>query len=72
MTDFLEKKLGILIDGVWTVKEAAVCGAAVLLVLLAVFFVVRRLVQRSQRKKNAIFSNSKNKYKSRLGKKIKY
>ena len=44
-----------------------------LLVLLLLVILVRGLVQRAERRKHAIFSNSKNKYKSRLGKKnIKY
>jgi len=73
MVTFLETYLGICPDGVWTVKEGIFAGAAGLVVLLVAAGIIRGLVSRRQRKKYAIFSNTKNKYKSRLGKKnIKY
>ena len=67
------EKLGIEADGILTVREGLLMAAAAVLVLLLLVILVRGLVQRAERRKHAIFSNSKNKYKSRLGKKnIKY
>lgn len=69
----IAEKLGIAADGVLTVREGLLIAAAAVLVLLLLVILVRGLVQRAKRRKHAIFSNSKNKYKSRLGKKnIKY
>ena len=69
----IAEKLGIAADGILTVREGLLMAAAAVLVLLLLVILVRGLVQRAERRKHAIFSNSKNKYKSRLGKKnIKY
>lgn len=65
-------KLGIQLDGVLSVQEGLLLAAAAVALLLIVVIAVRGLMQRVERKKHAIFSNSKNKYKSRLGKKNKY
>lgn len=46
-------------------------GVAFLFGFLAVLLVHSTVTGR-QKKKNAIFSNSKNKYKDRIGKKVKY
>ena len=67
----IAEKLGIEADGILTVREGLLMAAVLVLLLLVIL--VRGLVQRAERRKHAIFSNSKNKYKSRLGKKnIKY
>lgn len=69
----IAEKLGIAADGVLTMREGLLIAATAVLVLLLLVMLVRGLVQRAKRRKHAIFSNSKNKYKSRLGKKnIKY
>ncbi len=73
---WLERYLGVVIDGEWTLKEGLIAAIVVVLclLLLAILFnLIRDAVIRSRRKKDAIFSNQKNRYKSRLGKKkIKY
>ena len=62
-----------LLDGVWSMKEGLMAGAAALAALLLVFFIVRKILERNYIRKNSIFRVKKNKYKSRLGKKnIKY
>ncbi|MCI6011267.1 MAG: hypothetical protein PUK54_07940 [Firmicutes bacterium] len=67
------EKIGIQIDGVWSVQEGLLCAAAAVLAVLILVVVIKRLTERAERRKHAIFSNSRNKYKSRLGKKnIKY
>ena len=74
MIDFVKTNLtGITATGELSQSERMwiLGGGAAVLVLAA--WLIRKLVLRRQRRKNAIFSNSKNKYKSRLGKKnIKY
>lgn len=76
MTVFLEQYLGIVFDGELTVREGliiAIVAVLILLVLAVMINAIRAKIARSRRKKDAIFSNQKNKYKSRLGKKhIKY
>ncbi|MGN0713876.1 MAG: hypothetical protein ACI4LJ_08825 [Anaerovoracaceae bacterium] len=69
----IAEKLGIAADGVLTMREGLLMAAAAVLVLLLLVTLIRGLMHRAERRKHAIFSNSKNKYKSRLGKKnIKY
>lgn len=73
MAELAEKYLGITVDGVMSLKEGVMAGAAALAVLFLVFFVVRKILERNYIRKNSIFRVKKNKYKSRLGKKnIKY
>lgn len=76
MAGFLEKYLGILFDGEVTVKEGLFIAIGIMVVLIFLTVLINSIigiVNRSKRKKTAIFSNKKNKYKSRLGKKnIKY
>lgn len=73
MTSFAEKYLGFQADGILTMKEGLIMAGAALAALLAVFFVVVKILERIHIRKTSIFRVKKNKYKSRLGKKnIKY
>lgn len=73
MTGFAEKYLGFQTDGTLTMKEGMIAAALALAVLLAVFFIVAKILERIHIRKTSIFRVKKNKYKSRLGKKnIKY
>ena len=73
MAELAETYLGVSVDGVWSLKEGLMAGAAALAALLLVFFVVQKILERNYIRKNSIFRVKKNKYKSRLGKKnIKY
>ena len=73
MTELVGKFPGVEVDGILTVKEGVMAGAAALLALLLVFFIVHKILERSYIRKTSIFRVKKNKYKSRLGKKnIKY
>ena len=76
MKEFLETYLKISFDGQLTVREglfAAIFLVICLLVLAIIGNLIKNAVIRSRQKKKAIFSNKKNRYKSRLGKKnIKY
>ena len=58
-------------DGIITMEEG-LAAAAVIVALLIVFFVVRMIAERRHIRKTSIFRVKKNRYKSRLGKKIKY
>lgn len=66
------KVMGIAVSGEMTQSERILILAGCAVVLLLAAILVRKLVLRRRRMKNAIFCNSKNKYKSRLGKKVKY
>ncbi|MBQ8563656.1 MAG: hypothetical protein IJ443_07185 [Firmicutes bacterium] len=73
MIGFAEKYLGMQLDGIFTWKEGIIAAVLAMVVLLAVFFVVRKILERSHIRKTSIFRVKKNKYKSRLGKNnIKY
>ncbi len=73
MAEFAEKYLGMNMDGMLTLKEGLIAAGLVIVLLLALFLVVRGLAERSHIRKTSIFRVKKNKYKSRLGKKnIKY
>lgn len=76
MIEFLETYLKIDFDGQLTVREglfAAILVVFCLLLLAVLGNIIKNAILRSRQKKNAIFSNKKNRYKSRLGKKnIKY
>jgi hypothetical protein len=73
MAELVGKFPGVEVDGILTVKEGIMAGAAALLALLLVFFIVHKILERSYIRKTSIFRVKKNKYKSRLGKKnIKY
>lgn len=73
MGDLVKSNLAeIAVNGEWTQTERMWALGGGVLVLLLLAGLVRKLILRRKRMKNAIFCNSKNKYKSRLGKKIKY
>ncbi len=73
MIGFAEKYLGFHADGTLTGREGIVAAVLALAALLAVFFVVAKILERIHIRKTSIFRVKKNKYKSRLGKKnIKY
>ena len=71
MKEFLRERLHIALDGVLHVNEViaiAILVVALLLMILLVCYTVKKRRSRETR----IFSNRKNRYKSRLGKKNKY
>ncbi len=73
MTEFFMNFLDANQDGILSVKEGLIAAAVAVVLLLAVIFVVLRIIERSHIRKTSIFRVKKNKYKSRLGKKnIKY
>lgn len=73
MIGFAERYLGFQVDGVLTLKEGIIAAVLALAVLLAVFLVVTKILERIHIRRTSIFRVKKNKYKSRLGKKnIKY
>ncbi|MBR5230242.1 MAG: hypothetical protein IKW01_05220 [Firmicutes bacterium] len=75
MKYFLEEKFNIVADGSWTTTEilAAIIAALVILLLIAVIIkLIGILLQRMNPRKDTIFSHRKNKYKNRIGKKVKY
>lgn len=71
MKEFLRERLHIARDGVLHVNE--VIAIAILVVaLLLVILLVCDTVKKRRSRETRIFSNRKNRYKSRLGKKNKY
>ncbi len=71
MKEFLRERLHIALDGVLHVNE--VIAIAILVVaLLLVILLVCDTVKKRRSRETRIFSNRKNRYKSRLGKKNKY
>lgn len=76
MIKFAENYMGVVADGNLTVREGLICGLLAVLALLLIVgavMIIRSAVTHRKQKKNSIFRNKKNKYKSRLGKKnIKY
>ena len=70
MKEFLRERLHIALDGVLHVNE--VIAIAILVVaLLLVILLVCDTVKKRRSRETRIFSNRKNRYKSRLGKKNK-
>ena len=68
MKEFLRERLHIALDGVLHVNE--VIAIAILVVaLLLVILLVCDTVKKRRSRETRIFSNRKNRYKSRLGKK---
>ena len=75
MMNILREKFNIVIDGSWNTNEmiaAAICAVAVLLVLWLAAKLVTSIITALNPRKSTIFSHRKNKYKNRIGKKIKY
>ena len=71
MKQFLRERLQIALDGVLHINE--VIAIAILVVaLLLVILLIRDIVKKRRSRETRIFSNRKNRYKSRLGKKNKY
>lgn len=71
MKQFLRERLQIALDGVLHINE--VIAIAILVVaLLLVILLIRDTVKKRRSRETRIFSNRKNRYKSRLGKKNKY
>lgn len=73
--DFLGEKFDIIIDGSWNTNEiiAAVIAALVVLLVLWLFIkLLGRIIAALNPRKSTIFSHRKNKYKNRIGKKVKY
>ena len=75
MMKFLEEKFDILVDGSWNTNEmiaAAIAAVVALLIVLFVFKLIVKLICALNPRKSTIFNHRKNKYKNRIGKKIKY
>ena len=73
--NFLTEKLNIVVDGSWTSAEiiaAAIAAVIVLLLILAIVKIIKGISRRANPRKDTIFSHRKNKYKNRIGKKVKY
>lgn len=73
--DFLTEKFSIVIDGSWNKTEiiaAAIAVVVVLLVILLIVKIIKGISKRVNPRKDTIFSHRKNKYKNRIGKKVKY
>lgn len=75
MMNILCEKFNIVIDGRWNTNEmiaAAICAVAALLVLWLAVKIIVSIIAALNPRKSTIFSHRKNKYKNRIGKKIKY
>ena len=75
MKELLKTYLEVNFDGQLTVREgllAAIFAVICLLLIAIIGNLIKNAAIRARQKKNAIFSNKKNRYKSRLGKKNKY
>ncbi len=75
MMNFLEEKFNIVMDGSWNTNEIIAAVIAALVVLLLIWLVIKligRIAAGLNPRKSTIFSHRKNKYKNRIGKKIKY
>ena len=75
MMNILCEKFNIVIDGSWNTNEiiaAAICAVAALLVLWLVVKIAGDIIVALNPRKSTIFSHRKNKYKDRIGKKVKY
>lgn len=75
MMNILREKFNIVIDGSWNTNEmiaVAICAVAALLVLWLAAKLVTSIITALNPRKSTIFSHRKNKYKNRIGKKIKY
>ncbi len=71
MKEFLRERLHIALDGVLHVNEVIAIAILVVALLLMILLVCDTVKKRRSRE-TRIFSNRKNRYKSRLGKKNKY
>ena len=71
MKEFLRERLHIALDGVLHVNEVIAIAILVVALLLVILLVCDTVKKRRSREAR-IFSNRKNRYKSRLGKKNKY
>lgn len=75
MMKFLEEKFDIVLDGNWNTNEIIAAAITVVIALLIIWLVIKiigRIAARLNPRKNTIFSHRKNKYKNRIGKKVKY
>ena len=75
MKEFLKDKLFIVFDGEWNLSE--ITATAILLVftvilMLGIFRLVKKIIKRSNPRKDTIFSHRKNRYRNSIGKKNKY
>ena len=71
MKEFLRERLHIALDGVLHANEVIAIAILVVALLLMILLVCDTVKKRRSRE-TRIFSNRKNRYKSRLGKKNKY
>ena len=71
MKQFLRERLQIALDGVLHINEV-IAIAIFVVALLLVILLIRDTVKKRRSRETRIFSNRKNRYKSRLGKKNKY
>lgn len=75
MMKFLEEKFDIVMDGSWNTNEMIAAAITVVIALLVIWLVIKligRIIAGLNPRKSTIFSHRKNKYKNRIGKKVKY
>lgn len=73
--ELMAEKFNILIDGAWNKAEmvaAAIAAIVVLLLIILIVKLIKEISRRANPRKDTIFSHRKNKYKNRIGKKVKY